>query len=647
MGATVGTWPTITSPLVPSMGLPNVIHLQHSDPLPDGSMPQTALPQIAPTGARDIAVSADGLRIYIAAPNAFDDTSPGAPSFQLQDGNLIEVTLNPSTDNSVPTVASIVAIPASKATYGVATDPANSNEVVFTNGQTDDFGVEVVDDANGQKQNVPLNLNQGSTSGLSVHSANGIAVYTYTNPQTGAQETYAFVAGRADIVNNTFFTDQDDDPLYEGGDVGIIKDPFGPNPELIAATRPIADSFPTDLALSADGQYLYVSYQGLGVANASGGISNGALLVFNAAEIVKQIENPANAPYLSRVAIDDLPLNQSNQRSVNTAIDVQAAYGLDPTNLFADIFKVLDPAHGPIGIGGYPGGIAVQKGAIPTPSVLMPAASGGGSPTTPGYVETDQFEIDTEVDPMNGEVDPGSTEFAFTLGVTSPASVSLTIDGKYLKNVTITDAQGDQHKFASSQNMALDAVNQNDVFKLTLGVSGDTDNPLNKPGTHPFILSLVTGDGRTAERSGEIITDVVEYEAAPVAHTFVDGVDISDGHLVVSGQDVSIPGIGLLAPILAHLFQRRQFRGRPARRRLDRQLQHVPRKAVRQRNHGGRRRRQRRRLLRPAARCHARRHVRAQRFESPLLHGKSGLPRRAGPGRSERGGIRPLYQGRT
>ena len=95
-----------------------------------------------------------------------------------------------------------------------------------------------------------------------MHSANGIAVYTYTNPQTGAQETYAFVAGRADIVNNTFFTDQDDDPLFEGGNVGIIKDPFGPNPKLIAATRPIADSFPTDLALSADGEYLYVSYQG-------------------------------------------------------------------------------------------------------------------------------------------------------------------------------------------------------------------------------------------------------------------------------------------------------------------------------------------------------------------------------------------------
>ena len=365
----------------------NIIHLQHSDPLSDGSMPETALPQIAPTGARDIAVSADGLRIYIAAGNYFDDPSPGAPSFQLQDGNLIEVTLNPSTDNSVPTVASIVAIPASKATYGVATDPSDSNEVVFTNAETDDFGVEVVDDANGQKQNVPLDLNQGSSSLLSVHSANGIAVFTYTNPQTGAQETYAFVAGRADIVNNTFFTDQDDDPAFEGGNVGIIKDPFGPNPQLIAATRPIADGFPTDLALSADGEYLYVSYQGLGVATANG-ISNGALLVFNAEEIVKQIDNPANAPYLNRVAIDDLPLNQSNQRSTNTAIDVAAAYGLDPSNPFANVFKVLDPAHAPIAIGGYPGGIAVQKGAIPTPTVLKPAAGGGDG-------ETDQFEIYT------------------------------------------------------------------------------------------------------------------------------------------------------------------------------------------------------------------------------------------------------------
>ena len=146
---------------------------------------------------------------------------------------------------------------------------------------------------------------------------------------------------------------------------------------------------------------------------------------------------------------------------------------------------------------------------------------------------------------MDGVVDPGSTEFDFTLGVSDPATVSLTIDGKYLKNVTITDAQGQQHRFATTQNMALDAINKNDVFQLTLGVSGDTDNPLNKPGTHPFILSVETADGRTAERSGEIVTDVIEYEAAPVAHTFVDGVDVADGHLVVSGQDVNIPGIGL------------------------------------------------------------------------------------------------------
>src|SRR5262249_51992174 len=157
--------------------------------------------------------------------------------------------------------------------------------------------------------------------------------------------------------------------------------------KLISATRPIPDGFPKDLALSADGKYLYVSYQGVAIEGASGGILNGAVFVFNAEEIIKQVTNPANAPYLSRVAIDDLPLNQSNQRSANAAIDVQADYRIDGSNPNVLRFKVFDTAHGPIATGGYPGGIAVQKGPIPEPLVLrpVPAGAGGGSADTPGY----------------------------------------------------------------------------------------------------------------------------------------------------------------------------------------------------------------------------------------------------------------------
>ena len=261
----------------------------------------------------------------------------------------------------------------------MATIPG-TNDVIFTNSQSDAVGAEVTHGDTGTKQTIPLNLDQDATANqqlVSVHSPNGVAVFTYTNPTTHQQETYAFVAGRADIVNDTFFIDQDENPLTEGGNIGIIKDPYGPDPQLIAATRPIPDSYPTDLALSGDGQYLYVSYQGLPVQvsppdvdskgnlvlDANGlpvddGLAYGGIMVFNAQAIVAAVDDPANQQYvdeynnklipkpnsdpsdppsyplLSRLGIDDLYVSPGATdlsgvfRQINTAIDVQAEYDL-------------------------------------------------------------------------------------------------------------------------------------------------------------------------------------------------------------------------------------------------------------------------------------------------------------------------------
>ena len=257
----------------------------------------------------------------------------------------------------------------------MAADPGTNN-VIFTNSQTDADGAETVDTTAGTKQTIPFDLDAASSgvpaTFISVHSANGIAVFTYTNPYTNQPETYAFVAGRADIVDDQFFDSQDDNPLYQGGNVGIIRDPFGSNPQLIAGTRPIPDSNPTDLALSADGQYLYVSYQGLAVqvrppdVDANGnlvrdsigfpvddGLGYGGILVFNAQQIIDAIDDPDNqkyvdestgqllnqpdsnsVPLLSLLGIDDLYVSPGATtlagvfRKVNGAIDVQAEYNL-------------------------------------------------------------------------------------------------------------------------------------------------------------------------------------------------------------------------------------------------------------------------------------------------------------------------------
>src|SRR5262249_14876699 len=131
------------------------------------------------------------------------------------------------------------------------------------------------------------------------------------------------------------------------------------------------------------------------------------------------------------------------------------------------------------------------------------------------------------------------------LGVKDP-KVSLTVDGEYLKNVTIVDPNNPSKKtvWATSKDMQIDADQANEVFQTVLRTDADPNNPLNKPGIHYYTLT-VQAPGRTAESvSGTIQAGVEKYEGAPVNHTFVKGIDLADGHLVSSSTDVSIAGLG-------------------------------------------------------------------------------------------------------
>jgi hypothetical protein len=90
---------------------------------------------------------------------------------------------------------------------------------------------------------------------------------------------YGFVAGRNyrdNIAPNR-------DPR-SGGNIGIIKDPLGPNPQLVAATRPIPEALTNDLVLSNDNKYLYASYPPLS--------GSGSVYAFDVEEIIKTLDNP-------------------------------------------------------------------------------------------------------------------------------------------------------------------------------------------------------------------------------------------------------------------------------------------------------------------------------------------------------------------
>jgi DNA/RNA endonuclease G (NUC1) len=92
--------------------------------------------------------------------------------------------------------------------------------------------------------------------------------------------SYAFVAGRN--FSGSIFQD---DPR-QGGNIGIIKDPFGENPQLVAATRPIPGGLLQDVVLDNENKYLYAAFNGIGG-------NRGGTYVFDVEEIIKTLENPS------------------------------------------------------------------------------------------------------------------------------------------------------------------------------------------------------------------------------------------------------------------------------------------------------------------------------------------------------------------
>jgi len=171
--------------------------------------------------------------------------------------------------------------------WGLAATP-DPLKMVFTSGNkgTDGngFGVLTVSDD-------PLNLapttrytNLTLGSDADFFDVNeGVAV-TVT-----ADGKYAFVAGS-----------NSQKIIWEpqaGGNIGIIKDPLGLNPKLVAATEQMPQIVTNNVALSSDGKYLIGSYPTLG--------GSGNAYVFDVEEIIKTVENPGGYD-LTKVGVDKI-----------------------------------------------------------------------------------------------------------------------------------------------------------------------------------------------------------------------------------------------------------------------------------------------------------------------------------------------------
>ena len=192
----------------------------------------------------------------------------------------------------------------------------------------------------------------------------------YFDVQEGSSVTltkdgsYAFVAGRN-------FRALFDGEVLSGSNVGIIQDPLGDNPQLVAATRPLPDRLTYDVVLSNDDKYLYVSNPHLN--------SSGDVLIFDVEEMIETLSSPGDyeidildrgvgSPFfdestartVTAADFESVPIDDINP-DISIAADFEIVQEDRPRNQF--VFGVPDDTtRGPVAIGGNPRGIAITGG---------------------------------------------------------------------------------------------------------------------------------------------------------------------------------------------------------------------------------------------------------------------------------------------
>jgi len=232
----------------------------------------------AASGLRQIAISSDGRKLFATAA----------------DGYIYAVNIDPEDQPSEPNSnprkwrEQIGKVLTHRGAFGLSATP-DPLKMVFTNGSklTDEsgFGVLTVSDD-------PLNWTPTTTyANLTLTNNNNVfEVNEGVDVTVTPDGNYAFVAGR----NTNKIIGLYANPLA-GGNIGIIKDPLGPNPQLVAATEPVPEHLINNVALSSDGKYLIGSYVHLD--------GPGQAYAFNVEEIINTVENPGGKD-LTKVAVD-------------------------------------------------------------------------------------------------------------------------------------------------------------------------------------------------------------------------------------------------------------------------------------------------------------------------------------------------------
>ncbi|MBE9123764.1 DNA/RNA non-specific endonuclease [Tychonema sp. LEGE 07199] len=323
----------------------------------------------SPLGLSQLAISSDGRRLFATG----SDNNEQTPNRSIYAVNIDPADKpNSGGANTRLWHQQIKVIPTASETEGIAAT-SDPKKMVFTNGfasvrtisngeeiklQDDGKGFGVLEIESDDPLNFSAKVNYAPLSlGVATDYFDVNEAVAVTVTQDGK---YAFVAGRNSRANEN---------TREGGNIGIIANPLTPNPQLVAATRPIPKSLTNNLALSSDGKYLIASYPTTNLGGSS--------YVFDVQEMIKAIENPGNYKLdardrgvgtvgfatdternatqadFARVPIDD----------INPLVSIAADYEITGGNWINNFdFGIPDGTkRAPIGIGGNPKGLAIAS----------------------------------------------------------------------------------------------------------------------------------------------------------------------------------------------------------------------------------------------------------------------------------------------
>jgi len=304
-------------------------------------------------GLRGADVSADGKRLYIAAPGK---TLYGANNAVMPDeGDIVILDVDPNSPTFLQKTWKV---------QGVGVEPYAVNATIArdivtfslrgggtSTGRTGDaqgFSYLTANAAGTSWTRGSVGLNLGTANdSFDLDDASGIVVTRNLE--------YAFVTGYSRYMQNNPSRDPDLNPLDPGGGkVGVIRDPFNlqGKQKLLGATRSLPLSFPEGIALSTDDKFLYVGYGTLG-----------GVFVYDAQALIAAAENPPAYIDPQREGIGNGPEKPNPNGLPYTSlplIDVRAAYGMTQQNNNGSVFGITDPTRAPIGTGGIPRSIEAQ-----------------------------------------------------------------------------------------------------------------------------------------------------------------------------------------------------------------------------------------------------------------------------------------------